>query len=126
HPRCFEESARTCKLSGRGRTRIASMTWQFRLSCSAPLGIAAVLACHDATGPGTESFVAVSAGIAHTCALTASGTAYCWGRNLYGALGDGTTQPADRPVRVGGAVRFTAIAAGWDHTCALDLRGRAY
>ena len=37
----------------------------------------------------TEAVSVVSMGDAHTCVLTVSGNAYCWGDNFYGALGSG-------------------------------------
>lgn len=39
----------------------------------------------------------------HNCAI-ASGEVYCWGRNNYGQLGDGTTTNRLKPVKVGGAL----------------------
>lgn len=46
------------------------------------------------------TFVQVSAGDAHTCALREDGAVYCWGRNAAGQLGDGTRFSERRPVRI--------------------------
>ncbi len=50
--------------------------------------------------PGDLRFVALAAGSAHTCGVTEEGRAYCWGANLEGQLGDGTTKPRTTPVPV--------------------------
>jgi alpha-tubulin suppressor-like RCC1 family protein len=50
------------------------------------------------------TFVQVSAGDAHTCALRKDGAVYCWGRNSAGQLGDGTRYSERRPVRIAEAV----------------------
>lgn len=71
-------------------------------------------------------FTRISAGTAHTCALTAAGQAYCWGRNTAGQLGNGTRAPADAPVAVLGGHTFVAISAGGTHTCARTPAGPVY
>ena len=50
--------------------------------------------------PAGVSFAAVTPGAVHTCGVTAAGTAYCWGRNVEGQLGDGTTTDRLIPMRV--------------------------
>jgi alpha-tubulin suppressor-like RCC1 family protein len=69
---------------------------------------------------GLDSGVnAIAAGEGHTCAALANGTVKCWGRNWYGAIGDGTTIARLVPVEVSGLSSVTAIAAGAEHSCAL-------
>ena len=72
------------------------------------------------------SFVRLALGGAHTCALLSDGTAFCWGSNASGQLGDGTTTNRDRPVPVLAGLKFTSIDAGASHTCALTSAGEAY
>jgi alpha-tubulin suppressor-like RCC1 family protein len=64
---------------------------------------------------------AVAAGAYHTCALlTSADGARCWGNNLLGQLGDGTTTHRPSPVRVSMLDGYiAAIAPGYLHTCAL-------
>jgi alpha-tubulin suppressor-like RCC1 family protein len=67
-----------------------------------------------------------------TCAVAAGGSAYCWGFNLFGQLGDGsTTSSPVLPVAVDtsgvlAGKSLTQISAGYDETCAVDSAGHAY
>jgi alpha-tubulin suppressor-like RCC1 family protein len=71
------------------------------------------------TGQSAQA-IAIGAGGEHTCALTRGGTIECWGFNIAGELGDGTTVTRTTPVAVTGlAGKATALALGRRHTCAL-------
>jgi alpha-tubulin suppressor-like RCC1 family protein len=54
-----------------------------------------------------------------SCAVLIDGSAYCWGFNNFGQLGDGTTQDRNLPVRVQGLGSVSTIAPGVEHACAL-------
>jgi alpha-tubulin suppressor-like RCC1 family protein len=74
----------------------------------------------------SSSFRFLSAGSYHSCGVAMDGTAYCWGDNTRGELGDGTTTPRWTPVRVAGGLSFSSMAAGAHHTCGLTTGGEAY
>ena len=59
----------------------------------------------------------ITAGQSHTCARARDGRGWCWGRNIYGQLGDGTTEDRNRPTTVRGVAAFTALSASGAHTC---------
>jgi len=68
----------------------------------------------------------MTSGDEHTCVIREDHTAWCWGRNTSGQLGDGTTDVRGAPVQVVGATKFAAIAAGGSHTCAVADDHRAW
>jgi alpha-tubulin suppressor-like RCC1 family protein len=69
----------------------------------------------------------VTAGDFHTCALTSSGVAYCWGGNYYGQVGVGTVGGrVTVPTAVIGGHTFSSISAGRMHTCGIDTSGDAW
>lgn len=79
--------------------------------------------------PFSTSFVATElvSGPLHHCALDTTGTAYCWGDNYYGQLGNGTLDLSEEPVAVrAGALKFVALAAGGSHTCGIADDGSTY
>jgi len=71
-------------------------------------------------------FTAVAPGGDHSCALTAAGVAWCWGRNDQGQLGRSSIGNDTLPGPLVSALRFTTLSAGAGHTCGLDARGLAY
>jgi alpha-tubulin suppressor-like RCC1 family protein len=63
----------------------------------------------------------LSGGFTHTCGVTTTNKAYCWGRNLRGEIGDGSTIKRLKPTAVSGGILFRQIDAGFDHTCAVAV-----
>ena len=68
----------------------------------------------------------ISLGNWHTCAVTVSGGAWCWGNNGSGQLGNGNYVSSLSPVAVSGlGTGVASIAADNRHTCAVTLAGAA-
>lgn len=80
----------------------------------------------EVIGRLSRPLAAISAGGSHTCGLFETGTAYCWGENDFGQLGDGSTNDSPRPAPVAGGLSFERISAGGTHTCGLTAAGQAY
>lgn len=89
-------------------------------------------------------FVSLSAGGAHTCALTQAGEIYCWGSGAIGQLGNGASfdlgdekidglppitdvdEATPTPISWSSGERFVSVSAGIFHTCATTAGGQTY
>jgi alpha-tubulin suppressor-like RCC1 family protein len=70
---------------------------------------------------GGRSYRFLNTGYLHTCAVTLSNAAFCWGDNSEGQLGVGSgASNSSSPVRVAGGLEFSAVSAGTlgYHNCA--------
>ena len=79
------------------------------------------------TPTGITDAQSLSAGGNHTCAALGTGAVWCWGGNIHGQLGHGSTDDRSYdPVQVSSLTNALTVSAGWDHTCAaLDGSGAA-
>jgi alpha-tubulin suppressor-like RCC1 family protein len=113
----------TCGLLGSG----AAYCWGFNGSLQLGTGGANDRDTLPHAVSGGRVFTQIDAGQGHTCAITTSNDAYCWGSSNDGALGGGGTVPVTPdPVIVSGGLKFKAIALGFNHTCGLATNGSAY
>jgi len=66
-------------------------------------------------------FTQIDLGKAHSCAVNYSGEVYCWGRNTFGQLGDGTIGNKLSPTSVNLPFGYYAVSvsAGGEHSCAI-------
>jgi len=72
------------------------------------------------------TFETLAAGYDNTCGIIAGGTAYCWGGNLGGRLGDSTDTIRVTPTPVHGGIAFVTVKSAFFHTCGLAISGAAY
>jgi alpha-tubulin suppressor-like RCC1 family protein len=76
---------------------------------------------------GFTDWTQVSAGSAHSLGVRANGTAWSWGPNFNGALGDNTITSRVSPVSVvGGFTDWTQVSAGGDHSLGVRANGTAW
>jgi alpha-tubulin suppressor-like RCC1 family protein len=75
---------------------------------------------------GTLTFRTIDAGSYHTCAITSTELAYCWGFNGDGELGTGQTGPSVIPAAVTNGHVFRQVSGGKYHSCGVTLAGDGY
>jgi alpha-tubulin suppressor-like RCC1 family protein len=76
---------------------------------------------------GGHVFRRVSAGASHTCGVTKTNRAWCWGFGQAGELGTGRAHMSFWPRRVAGGHSFRSVSASDEsHTCGIGTEGQAY
>ncbi|MDP9074786.1 MAG: hypothetical protein M3N98_11545, partial [Actinomycetota bacterium] len=74
-------------------------------------------------GLGVTNWQAAGAGYGHTVAVRTDGTAWAWGLNATGQLGDGTTIDHHTPAQIGTDTHWRTVAAGAYHSAAVKSDG---
>jgi alpha-tubulin suppressor-like RCC1 family protein len=76
---------------------------------------------------GAREYQSIDAAWGHSCGVTTSGSAYCWGGNGSGQLGAATSADFHgAPLAVNGGLVFALVTTGYAHTCALTPTGQGY
>lgn len=118
----------TCGLTTSG----AAYCWGSNAIGQLGNGFSRTSSTKPATVVGALTFKEVSAGQGYTCGITTQGTAYCWGENVFGRLGNGmrslgpSSSPTSSPVLVSGGLTFKSVSTGQKHACGLTTEGQAY
>jgi alpha-tubulin suppressor-like RCC1 family protein len=129
------------------------MTSRLLRSMPLTMGLLVMVACSDDTSPVSPeasstttpalaaaaalTFRQVSTGVNHSCGVTTSDVAYCWGSNASGELGTGSTTGPEtcpfvtngcstRPAAVTGGLKFRQVSAGFNITCGVTTTNLAY
>jgi alpha-tubulin suppressor-like RCC1 family protein len=73
---------------------------------------------------GANVWLSISAGPGyHTCGLTTSHVAKCWGLNANGQLGNTSNTDSSTPVTVSGGFTYSSVSAGGGHSCGVRNAG---
>lgn len=110
--------------SGAGSARRRGRLWLIGVFGAAALALGVYVAVPASAAPST--WLGVSAGGYHTCAVKSDHSLWCWGSNSYGQLGIGGTTSKTVPTRVGTGVNWASVTGGRYHTCALTTSGTRY
>lgn len=129
-----------CALTAAGETYCWGDNFYGQLGSSAasPTCIYGYCSPSPAKVDSVPPLVSIVAGGVHTCGLTASGEAWCWGDNGAGELGDSLNGTcfawqyysfllcSQAPLRVSGGLRFTELVLGDHWTCGLTATGEVF
>ena len=71
-----------------------------------------------------SNWASVAVGSQHRCGLKTNGSIWCWGSNMDGELGNGTTTVLETtPTQVMGSQEWAQVSAGSDYSCGVQTDG---
>jgi len=78
--------------------------------------------------PAGVQFASVSTALEHACALSTTGTGYCWGDNYDGLFGNGSYVDSyvPTPMVVPNNEKLSLVSTGWYHSCILTVSGTTW
>ena len=138
-PRAF--AAEVTSIWGGARSTIVlksdGTVWTWGANFAGKLGVGQsstnlgrVLVPAEVHGAGDVAFLnsvkAIMGGEVHNVALQSDGTVWAWGNNMFGQLGNGSTNEAHTPVQVSVLHSVTALGGRGYHTLALEADGSVW
>jgi alpha-tubulin suppressor-like RCC1 family protein len=75
---------------------------------------------------GNKQFTALALGGTFVCGWEAEGSAFCWGYNSVGQLGDNSVQHRSYPAVVAGGLKWKQLSAGGAHACGIATNAGLY
>ena len=90
--------ASTCALDNAGKVYCWGYNGYGQLGNASNNNSFLPVAVSDAGVLASKVLTKLSVGDTHVCTLDSEGKAYCWGRNNYGQLGNGSTNDSNTPV----------------------------
>jgi alpha-tubulin suppressor-like RCC1 family protein len=78
--------------------------------------------------PAGVQFTSVSTGLEHSCAVSTTGTGYCWGDNYEGLFGNDSYVDSllPTPMIVPNNEKLKTVSTGWYHTCVITVSGKTW
>jgi alpha-tubulin suppressor-like RCC1 family protein len=78
--------------------------------------------------PAGVQFASVSTSLEHSCALSTTGTGYCWGDNYEGLFGNDSYADSllPTPMIVPNNEKLKIVSTGWYHTCVLTISDKTW
>lgn len=108
-----------------GRTHTCAVGADQRVACWGLNGsgqvdgtVASMMVTAPTIVAGVSGVRQISVGSAHSCAVRVDGTVWCWGRNLEGQLGRGTSTFSETAGPVPGLSGAVEVASGYRFACA--------
>jgi alpha-tubulin suppressor-like RCC1 family protein len=108
-----------CELLGSGKVGC----WGYNANGELGNGSGATISSSPVAVTGITQAVGLSTGYSHSCAIVVGGGVRCWGSNLHGQLGNGSTTDSSTPVNVSSMASAAALASGNSHACAALVDG---
>lgn len=106
-------------------TRSNGTLWCWGANKHGELGLGTVGPAH--TKPqrvgSLKTWTSVTSGGFHSCGTRSDGTAWCWGQNIFGQLGNADVAIQPAPVQVGTLTDWKQLTASWAHTCGVTVVG---